>query len=166
MAKRWSSEIPTTPGHYWVRGEGLPPRVYFCEARGDPLAILHHLAVDAEFMGPITPDDADDRERDEALAQACELAAYLESRTRGEMAAACRRLLSLPHARRVAARLLPEDGEVPEAMLERAMRARIPGGSEAWVWLFNCAGGAAPEERHRDWFRRVLSFGVFGRAVR
>jgi len=46
---------------------------------------------------------------------------------------------------------------VDEAMVERAMRARIPGGSEAWVWLFNCEGGIAPEEKHRDWFRRVLT---------
>lgn len=46
---------------------------------------------------------------------------------------------------------------VDEAMVERAMRARIPGGSEAWVWLFNCEGGMAPQEKHRDWFRRVVT---------
>lgn len=45
---------------------------------------------------------------------------------------------------------------VDEAMVERAMNARIPGGSQAWVWLFNCEGGMQPEEKHRDWFRRVL----------
>lgn len=164
MARQWTSELPTVPGHYWVRWPGRAPEVHYVPEGHAPLGRWGR--EDGEYLGPITPDDADGRERDEALAQACELAAYLESRTRGKMAAACRRLLSLPHARRVVARLLPEDGEVPEAMLERAMRARIPGGSEAWVWLFNCAGGMAPEERHRDWFRRVLSFGVFGKAVR
>ena len=45
---------------------------------------------------------------------------------------------------------------VTDALVERAMNARIPGGSTAWVWLFNCEGGMAPEDRHRDFFRRVL----------
>lgn len=52
--------------------------------------------------------------------------------------------------------------EVPDAVLDRAMRAPIPGGSEAWVWLFNCEGGMKPEDKHRDWFRRVLAFALFG----
>ncbi|MDU9415529.1 hypothetical protein [Pseudomonas sp. zfem005] len=52
-----------------------------------------------------------------------------------------------------------EDGEevdVTDAMLEKAMNARMPGGAPAWVWLFNCEGGQQPEDKHKDWFRIVL----------
>jgi hypothetical protein len=48
-------------------------------------------------------------------------------------------------------------GVVGDEMVERAMNARIPGGAAAWVWLFNCEGGMVPQEKHRDWFRRVLT---------
>lgn len=44
-----------------------------------------------------------------------------------------------------------------DTMLERAMNAGMPGGSQAWVWLFNCEGGMRPEEKHKDFFRRVLN---------
>lgn len=43
-----------------------------------------------------------------------------------------------------------------EQAVDRAMNASIPGGSQAWVWLFNCEGGMAPQDKHREWFRRVL----------
>ena len=46
---------------------------------------------------------------------------------------------------------------VTDAMVERAMNTSMPGGSTAWVWLFNCEGGMRPEDKHRDWFRRVLN---------
>lgn len=52
-----------------------------------------------------------------------------------------------------------------EAMVERAMRARMPGGAAAWVWLFNCEGGQQPEEKHREWFRTVLS-AALGQGIR
>jgi len=45
---------------------------------------------------------------------------------------------------------------VTDVMIEKAMNATMPGGSQAWVWLFNCEGGMQPEQKHRDWFRRVL----------
>ena len=48
------------------------------------------------------------------------------------------------------------DPTVTDVMLDRAMKAPIPGGSQAWVWLFNCEGGMQPEEKHKDFFRRVL----------
>ena len=49
------------------------------------------------------------------------------------------------------------DQIVTDAMIDRAMNAPIPGGSQAWVWLFNCEGGRRPEEKHKDFFRRVLA---------
>ncbi len=52
---------------------------------------------------------------------------------------------------------IPTPGSgVTDVMIEKAMNARMPGGSQAWVWLFNCEGGMQPEQKHRDWFRRVL----------
>lgn len=49
------------------------------------------------------------------------------------------------------------DQIVTDTMIDRAMNAPIPGGSQAWVWLFNCEGGRQPEEKHKDFFRRVLT---------
>jgi hypothetical protein len=56
-------------------------------------------------------------------------------------------------------------GGVDDVMVDRAMNARMPGGSTAWVWLFNCEGGCQPEEKHRDWFRTVLAAALKDRSA-
>jgi hypothetical protein len=51
------------------------------------------------------PEHLSDTDKEIALAQACELASYVERQAKGAMVEAARRFLSLPYAQQVAARL-------------------------------------------------------------
>ncbi len=50
---------------------------------------------------------------------------------------------------------------ITEDMVERAMNTKMPGGSAAWVWLFNCEGGYFPQEKHKEWFRKILKSALY-----
>lgn len=45
---------------------------------------------------------------------------------------------------------------VTDAMVEKALHARIPGGSEAWVWIIGQDDGWKPHQAARDVMRAVL----------
>lgn len=51
----------------------------------------------------------------------------------------------------------PDAVSVDEAMVERALHARMPGGAEAWVFMFGARGGRAPDREHAEMMRRIIT---------
>lgn len=91
-------------------------RAYAPEIRnGTTVAFDEEVRAIVAIIAALTPPEGEplsESEKDIALAQAVELAEYVERQAKGAMVDAAKRFLSLPYAQELGKRLTPPEGQV------------------------------------------------------